>query len=225
MSTTLAALRTRVRFKANMENSQFCTDSEINQYINDAYQSLYDLLVGKFEDYYVTGPSSFTIATDANTYSLPATFYKLLGVDRSIGGSEYFPLKQFSFRDRNLKRINSRRLGLAPNLEYRIFGDTLYIVPEDQAAGDYRIWYVPKAVLMSADSDTMEGVNGWEEMVVVDAAIKCLIKEESDTQALMVEREIMRKRIDELALNRDVGESQQIQDVSNTYVDDPLFYY
>jgi hypothetical protein len=225
MSTTLSALRTRVRFKANMENSQFCTDAEINQYINDAYQGLYDILVGKFEDYYVTGPVTITLASGESTYTLPSGFYKLLGVDRSLGGDNYYPLTPFNFRNRNAVAVNNRRFGVVPYLQYRIVGDTLRFVPEDQAVGEFRIWYVPKATLMTADSDTIEGVNGWEEMVVIDAAIKCLIKEESDTNQLSLEREILRKRIDELALNRDAGEVQTIQDVSNGYTDDPLFIY
>lgn len=222
---TLSDLRTRARRRADIEKSLFVSDSELNQYINDSYLELYDLLVTKFEDYYAKDPYSFTIASGESSIDLPSDFYKSLGVDRKISGTDYYPLDQFNFRNRNFKRLPSRRMGLYPSIQYRIYGDKLIFMPEDLCPGDYRWWYVPKATTMSSDTDTIDGVNGWEEYVVIDAAIKCLVKEESDISALQLAKNEIKRRIDEAALNRDAGETSEIQDVRTDYWDDPLFFY
>jgi hypothetical protein len=205
---TLAQLRTQARQRADMVNSEFVSDSELNQYIQDSYAELYDILVGKFEEYYISEPLAFTVASGANTYSLPADFYKLRGVDRLLSGSDYVELEPFNFNERN------KRSRLRPEyVRYRMLGSKLYFTPEDAAAGSYRLWYVPKATTLSTDASTVDGINGWEVFVVTDAAIKCLQKEESDVSVLMAQKMELKKRIEEMAANRDAGASGQIADL------------
>lgn len=60
------------------------------------------------------------------------------------------------------------------------------------------------------DDDRFDGINGWEEYVVVDAAIKCLIKEESDISALMAQKMALKTRIEQMADDRDVGEQEYV---------------
>lgn len=213
MAEMLSSLRTRVRARADMKNSNFVEDSELNQYINSSYQELYDLLVASFEDYYTAAPTSFTISS-GNTYTLPADFYKLRGVDSSIDGVNYYTMQPFDFANRNnfnntVGVLNSYQF----QNQYRIVGDKIYITPEDNAAGSYRIWYVPRATTLSTDSSTLDGINGWEEYVVVDAARKCLAKEESDTSFLVQEKEMLRQRIITMSARRDAGMPKSITDV------------
>ena len=52
-TTTLAQLIVRVRQRADMVGSAFVSDSEIVDYINVAMAEIHDLLVTKYEDYYV----------------------------------------------------------------------------------------------------------------------------------------------------------------------------
>jgi hypothetical protein len=67
---------------------------------------------------------------------------------------------------------------------------------------------------MSADTDTLKGVMDFEEYIVVDAAIKCLIKEESDITALMALKDGLKLRINSMAASRDAsGESNAVADV------------
>lgn len=214
MAETLSSLRTRVRARADMKNSNFVEDSELNQYINSSYQELYDLLVASFEDYYTAAPTSFTISSGSNTYTLPTDFYKLRGVDCSIDGVNYYTMQPFDFANRNnfnntVGVLNSYQF---QNL-YRIVGDKIYITPEDNAAGSYRLWYVPRATVLTLDASTLDGINGWEEYVVVDAARKCLAKEESDTSFLVQEKEMLRQRIIAMSARRDAGMPKSITDV------------
>lgn len=213
---TLAELRQQVRQRADVENSNFVSDAELNAYINSSYKELYDLLVATFEDYYTLDPVEFTLSGSTYTYDLPTNFYKLRGLDykESSGGSDWWTVRPFVFTERN--RVNNTFIGNVyawDQRSYRIVGDKLYIYPQENAKGTYRIWYVPRATELAADTDTLDGVNGWEEYVIVDAAMKILIKEESDIQPLVLQKEQMRQRIIDMAKDRDVGEGDRIGDV------------
>jgi len=53
-SITLSQLRTRCKQQADMENSTFISDTELNNYINESIEELRDILIKNFgEDYYV----------------------------------------------------------------------------------------------------------------------------------------------------------------------------
>lgn len=200
---TLSDLRTRAKQRADMVGSDFISDTEWNQYISDSYGALYDLLVGKFEDYYLSDPYSFTVAAGSDSASLPADFLKLKGVDYSDGGT-WREVKRFNFNERNVEAGFAR---------YRLYGSTILFAPSSQAPGSYRLWYIPRAAVLSNDADTVD-CYGWEVWIEVDAARKALIKEESDTSGLERELATIAQRIETAARDRDVGEPGRITDVT-----------
>lgn len=214
MATTLASLRDQARLRADMQNSKFVSDAEFNQYINDSYAELYDLLVSKFEDYYVAAPLIFSV-TSGNTYDLPTDFYKLKGLDRALSGNdEFYTLRPFTFEERNARRSATRFRGMYPAIRYRIFGNKIYFSPDDQATGSYRMWYIPTYNTLTLETDTVQNVVGWEAYIVVDASIKALQKEESDVSVLMAMKADLIRRIETMAANRDVGEPERVTDIS-----------
>lgn len=218
-SVTLATLRQRALERADMVNSDFIEDDELLEYINSSYAELYDILVSKFEDYYTPAPTPFSI-TSGNTYNLPSDFYKLRGVDYLISGSDYVPLRKFNFNERHADSTVRRFRGTS-KLRYRIVGTKLYIEPAANAVGSYQIWYIPLFTPLSSESDTVNGVNGWEEYIVVDAAIKMLNKEESDTGSLEVAKAKLLERIENMAQNRDADQPESVTDVTRQgYYDD-----
>ena len=79
---------------------------------------------------------------------------------------------------------------------------------------------MPSCPLLVYDTDTFDGVNGWEEYIVVDVAIKALTKEESPTQELEAAKMALLKRIESSAPNRDAGMSGRVTDV---HAIDPYF--
>lgn len=214
MLITLAQMRTRVRERADMKNSSFVEDSELNQYINASYQELYDILVTSFEDYYTLPPVSFSLSS-TDYYELPSDFYKLRGVDAAINNGDYYTMSPFDFARRNRQGQSMYRLDYVQfDKNYRIIGNRIYITPSERAQGDYRIWYIPQATVLTSDTSTLDGINGWEEYVVVDAARKCLAKEESDTSFMIAEKEGLRQRIINAAARRDAGMPKTISDVN-----------
>ena len=211
---TASDLKLRARQRADMENSEFVTDSELLYYVNNSYAELYDILVAKFEDYYVKNPPyEFTLAGNDYAANLPADFYKLRGLDRQ-SGSDWYNLRLFQFEQRN-----DKLRGASPyeSLRYRVYGSQIIISPSDQASGTYKVWYIPKFTPLVSDSDTVDGVNGWEEYIVVDVAIKCLQKEESSTTTLEGMKKSLLVRINSMSANRDAGEPERVTDKSLRY--------
>lgn len=58
-----------------------------------------------------------------------------------------------------------------------------------------------------------DGINGWENYIVVDVARKMLDKEESDSRHLTAEKKEILGKLEQLARNRDSGEPEQVTDV------------
>lgn len=214
---TVATLKTQIREAANMENSQFVSDNELLRYIDMSYAKLYDMLVESFENYYTLGPIAVTVST-GNTIPYPADFYKLVGLDMNFGGS-FYPLKSFEFQERG-RWVNANKLAYVGiiNAAYKLLSTGIVLYPESSAVGQYRYWYIPRRTSLTSDTSTVDGVNGWQQYIVIDCAIKCLQKEESDVSALMAEKNEMIERIRSMATKRDASSPRKISDVTNNYM-------
>lgn len=208
-TATLTVLIADTRKAADMEGSTFVSDSEITRYLNQSATELYDLLVEKSADYYVTS-GTVSVVAGTSTYALPASFYKLLSAEVPLGGEMSYIMQPFAWAHRHL--YGEAGWGCGP-VAYQLRGGNITFVPEPDAAYTVTVWYIPAFTDLSAGSDTLDGVNGWEEYVTLDAAIKCLRKEESDVSLLMAQKEMLRERIIRNA-HRDQGEPHRIIDVT-----------
>ena len=219
---TCGDLMTAVRRRADMEGSTFVTDAEIRSYINVAMAELHDILVQKYEDYYISS-TTYTLPITDNKGTLPDAFYKMLGVDFTVSGNTY-RVRPYKFEERNMYGSASTTAGLANNLTYHVQGNEIHFRPADALpSGTVTIYYVPQASQFSLDGlDDLEALRtnnraiapGYEEYIVIDAAIKCLLKEEADVTVHLVQRESARRRIEEAAGKRDAGEPYAISDVN-----------
>lgn len=199
---SLSTLRSRAQSESDNINSNFVASTgsvpEWTQYINASYQELYGVIVQAYgNNYYVQTPYSFTTDGANYLFNLPSDFFKLLGVDLQVQASSlWVTLKPFAFEDRN-------RFGLV-NSPIPMAGQTL------------RVWYVPALTALSADADlTVDIPNGWEEFIVIDAAMKALLKEEAEVSAFMARKQAIVERIVAEAENRDAGHPARIVDVYN----------
>lgn len=223
MATTmsLADLRSAVRQRADMVNSQFVSDTELNSYINQSYFELYDLLIAQYgNNYYVANPYSFVTDGTNFLYSLPTDFYKLLGVDLALSNTldSYVTIRPFEFIDRNRYAVpNFQSFYGITNLRYRINADKLWFTPIPRSGQTIRIWYIPRMTTLALDTDTADGISGWTEYIIVDAAIKCMQKEESDVSVLFAQKQSLINRIEAMAQARDAGSPAKVSD--NLYAD------
>jgi len=213
-TVTLATLRTRVRQLADLENSAFVSDTELTDKINEAITELYDLLVRAAGDEYYATTSSITTTAGTAAYALPATFYKLCGVDWTnppSGGTA--TLEPYTLLARNMFTGEANGWSFYQRPRYRLNRTNINFIPTPDAGQAITLHYVPTPTALSADGDTFDGIDGWEKLVVYTAAIECLIKEESDPSALMALREQVRQRIESQASERDIGAPAAVTDV------------
>ena len=296
---TLAQLITRSRRRADQENSEFCTDAEVVDYINDAVAELHEMMVNEYELYYLSS-YTYTLPAD-NPKALPDSFWKALGCDFASGGVTR-RIRRYMFQERNAFESPLLKQGYMGNVFFIIEGNNIRFIPESPPAGTVTLWYIPEpqkfdsvspslgrlnsdaiatkvtlstpadivnfsngssitfasdvsgstspvtTAISSVESDPASGdygtfnvestvgiesqdycftsatgtklsaidkalANGFERFIILDAAIKMLQKEESDTQILVAEREGVRHRLMLAAKDRTPGESRAIADV------------
>lgn len=230
---TLGSVKTRAKYRADMVNSTFVSDEEWNTYITASYKELYDLLITCWGDnYYVSLPYQFTTTNNIDQYDLPdgtdsfllpddttaPAFYHLLGVDlvQSPGTQlQNITLKQFNFQERN-KYSSAYGSGLATwgfvAPDYKLLDGRIMLRPVPNGGSVIQLWYVPRPTDLTDDADTFDGISGWEEYVVIDAARQALEKEESSTVEAIREKADLVKRINKSAVNRDAGSPITVTD-------------
>jgi hypothetical protein len=96
------------------------------------------------------------------------------------------------------------------NLRYRLNGNTLMFIPTPSAGQTFTVWYIPRVNQLLQDTDMADGVNGWIEYIITDAAIKAMQKQEADVSVLMAQKQMLKQRIEESAMNRDAGQPDTI---------------
>lgn len=225
-TTTGQLLIAAAKDEADMTASTFVSDTRWLAYVQAGYQELYDLLIQKFGDDWFTQSTSpktgYTFTTDGTNdhFSLPADFYHLLGVDLILSGSGTTAvratLKPFTFSERNRFAYPNMANWLGrTNLRYRLRGPYLWLRPTPASGQTIELWYAPRPADLTGTgtgADIIDCVSGWEEYIIVDAAIRALAKEESDTSALERRKAALVARIESAAENRDAGSPATVAD-------------
>lgn len=216
--TTMASLITLTRQRANIEENQFCTDQEIQLYLNQSLGELDDILATDYEDYHWTAYQSIIpIENSNNVIPLPPDFLKLRGVDFQYQPSGtagqaalWFTLPKYNFLERNQQ--NPLSVISVPwgrlNTSYYLGDQGITIIPATQCSGTYQIWYTPKFNYLLNTTDILPpymNSQGWAEYAVVDCCIKIYNKMNLDPSGFLAEKEALRVRIQSSAMNRDSG--------------------
>lgn len=202
----------RARRRADMVGSDFVTDPEIRDYLNSSISELHDLMVKSYEDYFVS-EQTYSAPLGSAGANLPDDFYKALGVDYTSGGTTS-SLRAYSFTERNLYNSPYANINELAFPMYRIEGNKIKFIPENSQSGTLVLYYVPVATQFSSTVTQITNViPGYEEYLVVAAAIRMLMKEESDFRALENERQQLSSRIIRAITPRDTSGSFSIRDV------------
>ncbi len=237
-TVNLATMVTRVRRRADMENTTFVTDAEIEEYVEASLGELIDLMLEEGGgDWMLTATQGQSTAAGTDTYQIytndidmaNANVYKVLGVEVQFNG-KWRRLRRFSHwqgsRLEDLSGWTSENSVYYKVLWQPTMGADAKIQfePAPQGVHTFRVLYIPYPSDWSSGGFTnFLGFTGWEEYVIVDAAMKCLEKEESDTKHLMVRLARLQERIRHHAKTMNYGEGDAIRDVSaNTIFGDDL---
>jgi len=160
---------------------------------------------------------SFTSSTNA----LATDVYQVRGVDARYSDNVVVNLPRYNWEERNVYNTLPQLTPYYPVTAYRVIQNPLngkdciqFIPTTPNGVSSYRVWYYPNPKVLTANTDTIDGRSGWEEWVVVDAAIKLLTIEESYTSGLEREAQRVWARIMGVVENRDAGQGKRITDVN-----------
>lgn len=210
--TSLSELRNRVRIRADIEKQLTrYPDVELNQYINDSYKQLYGLLLRKM----LIRPEKLqTIVTDgAPAYVVEDDHYATLAVFYSHDSDTYVRLRRHKATDRPFGVGSDTR---GNSYTYRIAEVAgvkeieFYPTPTGET---YYLSYVPLPGDFENDTDSISAFLGWDEYIVLDAAIKVLSKENTSNTELKKKLKVIQDRIEDEAEAIEMTEALSITDV------------
>ncbi len=168
-NVNLLTLRTRARKRADERGSPRLSDSEVNDIINEQLSELYDLLVMAAPPHYYYAEASVPV-TGAVNYPLPSDFRTLIDVWSDQGSGRRKPLR------------------MVEGLERAQF------VPASQSATAI-LAYVPAPPTLLSDSDTFDGISGWDALIVRLTAKQMIAEQEDDTSTIDGEIGALESRI------------------------------
>jgi hypothetical protein len=213
-SRTLTQLIADVRDRADIENSLHITDTQVTRYVNQSIAALHALIVEQDEDEFAEETILAVTAGTVQTSILAGGLspYKVLGVDVVDSNGASFQVRRFMVGER--AELESQRSSAWFATRYRLRGlNAILFAPPFDRDVNVRVTYVEPSEDLVAPTDAYDGRDGWEEWVTVDAAIKCLDKEESDSSALVRERALIWDRISKQIAARDRAQPARVRDV------------
>lgn len=214
MSTvTLQNLIDRARSIADMPLAGFVTDAELKVWVNDGIGVLHEKLVSAYGEEYASSESVLTTIAGQTDYALPATFFKLYGVDLTFGSSTR-ALRPYMRSERNAYR-NQTWAPSMPLPRYSLVGNNLRLLPAPPAATG-KILFAPAPTSLSLTTDTVTFPSNWERYVALYAAIQMRRKEETDIRDHVRELEKWDRELMELAADRDLAFPKQAVDLDVT---------
>lgn len=237
-------LEQRVRERADMVDSQFCTSAEIQRFLEAAWQELYSIMVASGEDLFVrrariTGSAADPLVTE-NGDLLVTENGDVLIVGGVVATSSYINLPAQVKALRLIRHVDGTRLRKMTLHDLEFFSTTpgkplyyrpemdprndylrLELVPAPDASYSFDVFYVPALSLKEflTSSYVSIPVRGWDEYLVLTASAKAKDKEESEISSVMKEREILVERIRADLVPFDKSEPDTVVQMNRTGVD------
>lgn len=215
-TATRLSLRTRVRSLADQTRSTYISDAEINGWLDLGLSQLHDIMIVHFEDYFENTVTFNTVPAQSD-YALPSDFYKLLALDMLAGGIRY-TVTRYMNRERN--RLQNTPVNLGYGAAYRLVGNVLRLIPTPSSLATLTLAYAPQYIELADDATLVNQVipQGWEEFAVLEASIRCMLKEEDDPSGLMAKKREFQQGIERLTDDRDANEPAHVTDVTRCHI-------
>lgn len=195
-AVTLTNLRTWARQLSDTENDDAVTDVELTALANRHYPEVYDLLVEAGPPEYFASSTIVSVTAATIPYALQADFRALLGVYVHESSDERRPLMPMP--------EGARGQFKAPTTSATV-----------------TLEYIPAATTLVNGPDTVDGVSGWEELIVARMARDVMVKLEKDPSIVMASIGSLEQRIRQRSKNRDRGQPRRITDLDEASVVSP----
>lgn len=230
---TLGSMLTSITRRANIENfvgesGTLITNPELREYVNEAGQELYDLLVEARGPEFFRKAYTFTTSPSVGEYSLPNDLHELISVDLFIAPNQVLSARPYMESERNRFRwypgwyfnmpVYYRLLGSPTSKAAVLQPYRINFIPQPTAVNTVVINYVPVFKVWATDGTednfVFDGVNGWESYIVWSVAAMCLEKMEQSSEFALAQKVRIEQRIRDLAADRDAGNAERVHDVS-----------
>ncbi len=195
-----------------MVGSLFVSSSEVQNYLEQAFQELYGIACAEWEDLLVSVQDTFLTAGQSSlNFGGLSAMKKLRGIRIK---SDNF-LVPVSLREvQNMDR--DARTGRP--VAYWLYGDqvnstgflTIEVLPAADTAYTLTLYYQPALQMVDITAGAMPMLAGWDEYLVVTAAIKCKDKEESSVSVLMTEKQMLLANLRSSWTPVNVSEAQRV---------------
>lgn len=186
-AVTLTNLMAWARQLSDTENDDTVTAAELTALANRHYPEVYDLLLEAGPPEFFASSTTVSVTASTIAYALQADFRALLGVYVHESSDERRPLMPMPEGARG---------------QYKAPSQSVTVTLE----------YIPAATTLSSGSDTVDGVSGWEELIVCRMARDVMVKLEKDPSIVMATAASLEQRIKNRSKNRDRGQPRRITD-------------
>jgi len=130
---------------------------------------------------------------------------------RSGSGTGWVSVPTFMVGNRNTVPTGANSAGPNGYLPaFRLSGNR--IVFQMPSSGAFRLIYTPQIRPLVYDTDEVDGVSGWTDLIVIDTAMKAKMKRDDPVQELMMRKAQIVDRIQKMAMNRDSGQPKRVTD-------------
>lgn len=216
-TVTLEQLRDDARLycdnRTSSPASAHITDAELTRLINMQLAELHEVLVSaRSADYVGTlGTGTISLVSGTSLYDLPEDFMQLVAFWIDRGNQDQEEIRALST---NANVPGALRYTWSSHCRkfYRIRGGQLEMLPTPTETIDASIRYVPAFSDLVNDGDTYDGVNGWEKLVTMGAALEMRAIERIDPGILAQMYAQQRARIEAMAGERQAIEALEVKD-------------
>jgi len=199
----------RTRKLADMENTQFWTDTDILESLNSGICEWWDAIT-KADPNYGYESADFTTTPDDFDYPLNTitNFLRGRGVDRVLSDGRLVRLEPLVDQER-IGELATPPLGY-PRYNFRNVGTPVIHFDPGPGAFTYRLHFTTNAPQLEADTDDFDGIAGWEDWPIYKTAAEMLITEKQDARQILQLLADVRARVEDLAGQRDAENPPRI---------------
>lgn len=179
----------------------FVTDAWLTKRLNRNLRLVYAMLVKARGSGYYRSETTFSTVAGTQLYALPAAFMEALDVRLEPSSTDKFSLVEA--QDSEVAGLESATQSWPSR--YQLRADNIALLPTPSAIVSVRLVYVPAFVPLVADTDTFDGVCGFEEAAVWRTVAEMLSKDSADTAFALLRIQEWDRHIGDMAQKRAVN--------------------
>lgn len=198
MIKTLKQLREAARARADMiDDSGAVTDAEADDYVNQAYHELYDLITMADEaKLFAVNAFELPQVGETNEFALPDSFYRLVSMHVLVSGRYVagVPADPSSYAELAAAGTNLSSYRYFIRWNINTGTRSMFVFPKPTSE-TLAVTYWPQPRELSLDNHMLDNPASWLELVIVSAAIRMIDKVERDATPLLLAKRRLEERI------------------------------